>query len=88
VIRVKFEKDKAVEYSGLFSDRLPHKRATPASFKKLKQGMSESEVEEILGVRDLVVKGYQCWGTHRTLTVYVKDGKVAGHQWGGADGFE
>jgi hypothetical protein len=88
MIRVKFEKDKVVEYSGSFSDRLPHKRVTPQSLKKLKQGMSESEVEEILSVREQREKDYHYWGDHRTLIVYVKDGKVAGYQWGSRNWWE
>lgn len=81
LIRVKFIKDEAVEYSASFSDRLPHKKATRESFKKIKLGLSSNEVEQLLGTSDVETKEWWYWGGHRTLTVTIKSGKVSGYGW-------
>jgi hypothetical protein len=83
VIRVRFVGGKSEEFSGVFSERLPHKRATQEAFRKLRIGQSVDETEEVLGQSsyDDADTNTSYWGESRTLIVFLKAGKLAGHGW-------
>lgn len=83
VIRVKYEGGKLAEFSGKFSPRLPDKKATPESLKRLRIGQTRDAVEEVLGATlDEDEKAMTArWGVSRTVLAYIKAGKVAGSGW-------
>lgn len=70
-----------------FSDVALSKALTMEAFKRLKQGMSLGDVEQVLGaadfksetIDDMNTKTTRCvWSRGREIRAYIKDGKVNG----------
>jgi hypothetical protein len=83
-IWIKFKDDKARGLQGQFSEHLKSKTINLESFKKLKKGMSEKEVEKVIGPAnegsspgDGVT--YRTWEKLNHIKVQFKDGKVSGY---------
>lgn len=78
------EEDKALSFSGSFSDRVSSKVVTVENLLKLRVGMTEKEVKEVLGgptggrIEPSTRNRIRIWERSRRVTVSFKDGKVAG----------
>jgi hypothetical protein len=78
---------KAAKLSATFSDAYTSKTMTFLAFKRLAAGMSQEEIEQLLGrptrvssiVDDMNVTLTTCiWWHGRRIEAYIKDGKVNG----------
>jgi hypothetical protein len=78
------EKDKALSFSGSFSDQVSSKVVTVENLLKLRVGMTEKEVTDVLGgpTEGEVERGTRncilVWERSRRVTVSFKDGRVRG----------
>jgi len=83
-IWIKFKDDKARDLEGQFSEHLKSKTINLESFKKLKKGMSEKEVEKVIGpANEGSSPGtgitYRTWEKFNLVKVQFKGGKVSGY---------
>jgi hypothetical protein len=84
LIRVKFKEGKASDLEGQFSEHLRSKTINLESFKKLKRGMTEKDVDKVLGAANAgssPERGvqYRTWEKFNLVKVQFKGGKVSGH---------
>ena len=90
LIEVVFKDGKAKQISARFSPHLKPENVTLANFRKLKTGVDQSKVKELLGMEDSkteLTKGtarYE-WAAKRILKINFKDGKVTGVAWESSD---
>jgi hypothetical protein len=80
-----FKDGKLFEVSGAFSEQLPVERITFANFKRLRLGMAEGEVVEILGKGNGTTKVdgavTRSWGTAAELQVSLsREGRLAQYE--------
>lgn len=80
-----FKEGKLVEVTGAFSKRLPVERITFDNFKRLRVGMSEEEVVELLGEAKGTTKkettSTRSWGSMAQLQVsFSKDGRMVNYE--------
>jgi len=84
-IWIKFKDDKASDLEGQFSEHLESKAINLENFKKLKKGMSEKEVEKVIGPANEGSSpengiNYRTWEKLNYIKVqFNKDGKVSGY---------
>jgi hypothetical protein len=82
-IRIKFKDGKASDFEGQFSEHLKSKTINLESFKKLKKGMSEKEVEKVIGPANEGSSPrtgitYRTWEKFNLVKVQFKGGRVSG----------
>jgi hypothetical protein len=84
--RVEFRDGKVTEMTGRFSPHMESKSLTRENFRKLRVGMTEAEVEKVLGreAPPLMPSGAgsaRTWERANRIVVQFKDGKVRGYAW-------
>jgi hypothetical protein len=78
------EEDKALSFSGSFSERVRSDTVTAENLLKLRVGMTQKEVTGVLGsptegrVEPGTRNRIRVWDRSRRVTVSFKDGKVSG----------
>jgi hypothetical protein len=78
------EEDKALSFSGSFSDQVSSKTVTVENLLKLRVGMTQKEITDLLGgptggrIEPQTRNRIRVWDRSRRLTVSFKDGKVSG----------
>jgi hypothetical protein len=85
-IEVVFKDGKAKHITGRFSPHIKSENITLANFRKLKTGVDNFDVEQVLGMEDSraeVTKGTTRheWAAKRILKINFKNGKATGTEW-------